>query len=1001
MTAVLALLGAAAGCADEPDGSRRVTGGTVSAMTGPAPTLARDAAGLALLSSTRASLYSSLADASARTPELTVDVMSTAVLSLGLDWVGPKGNPADDAQAFINTFQKLLDPRVLPSEYERATSRAPCSTTVTFDRYFSGVQVAGSQLTFHFDGRGHLIWVTNGVAPVPAVFVPVTSGWSLPGASDLGKMIGKAPPQSLRRVKTFVPMHDGSGLFQAEVAAWVDNGSAFAAIAIGDVAVSRRLDGMDEGTGRSGSSSQTLAGTDTDVPDMKRYNAIGGVTVSAFPAERNPLESAYRFLEEHATLFHTGAARCQYVPLHFEENPTLPGIYTVKLQQLHGPYRVLGAELVLRLEAIDRVHAVIARARGNIEVNTQATLTANDAVDLANAALGGAPPAWKQAVDEALAAAPRTELVVFPRFLDSDLKKQTDHLAWRVDRGSFTMLFDAQTGARLYATSSRHAARVVRDAGGAGVAGILLGYHTISVDGAIVSTTPAPHTDILPGRDGIPGGLPMAVEAYNALLARNGHLGMNGRGGGDFLANANVNIEFGGCPNAFFDSYVTWNAYLCPGEATADIAGHELTHGVIASTTGLAMADQSGAINEAYADLLGDLADPTRNHLIGDTAASGSFRNLLRPDLSSPPPPMHFSGYVPRTPAACAGSVFPWDCDFGFVHSNSGIINRAHRLLSDGVAGSFTGIGDAKLERLGLAVMTSHLPSSATMHEVAGATRDLCETFVATGVTELATPARAPFTSADCDAVTNAFRLVGLDPSMTSGWSEPALGFSGTDTLLPPGPSGISLFADYLVSTPMPPSTSILGIVATTAFNFTGLPTTVGGELFPIGTPVMTHRIDWTSIYGIKPQYATSVQFPATCTPAPVSTATSATFTRGFDTGEWTGAATVTVGSPAAASLAGTCVLGPPGRQLIEMLDGAGNVIKGPGSDITHTITHWFLFIPVDFNARARIVTVPTGAASGSTRDMSGSVALNWDLGRTERVRWRYEFVAGSSCTPR
>jgi hypothetical protein len=435
---------------------------------------------------------------------------------------------------------------------------------------------------------------------------------------------------------------------------------------------------------------------------------------------------------------------------------------------------------------------------------------------------------------------------------------------------------------------------------------------------------------------------------------------------------------------------------------------------VIASTTGLAMADQSGAINEAYADLLGDLADPTRNHLISETAASGFFRDLLNPNLSNPVQPVHFSGYIPRTPAVCAGSVFPWDCDFGFVHFNSGIINRAHRLLSDGVAGSFAGIGDAKLERLGLAVMTTHLPSSATMHEVAGATRDLCETFVATGVTELATPARAPFVAADCDAVTNAFHMVGLDPSMTSGWSEPALGFFGTDTLMPPGPSGVppttpggcpvsnillehkvpllgtSLFGDYLMSTPMPPSTSILGFVATTAFNFTGLPTTGGGEVFPIGTPVMTHRVDWTSVYGIKPQFQTSVQSPATCTPPPVTTATSATFTRGFDTGEWTGGATVVVGNPAATSLAGSCVLGAAGRQLLEMLDGAGNVIKGPGTDITHTITHWFVFIPVDFNARA-----------GSGRDMSGTVVLNWDLGRTERVRWRYEFSFGTSCTPR
>lgn len=1012
LTAALAV--ALAGCSSQPAPEKPAS---ARAALSSAPTLARDADVSALLPAPRQALLATLASESATALQLSADVPTTAVLSIGLDWKGPKGNPADDAAEFIARYQELLDDRVSKTEYVQSKEQTPCGATVTWDRHIGGLPVVGSRLTFHFDAQGHLVWVTNGVAPVASTLVTVKDPWALPGASSLPKMMGKAPVKSAPRVKVLAPMHDGSGVFEAELVGWTDGTRSYGALALGDVAVSRRFDVQGDGTGRTGAGPLTLAGVGTDVPSMVSYRAMGNLGVAALPAERNPLESAFRFLEEHPTLYRTGAARCQYTPTRLDENPKQPGVYTVRLAQRHATLPVYGAELVVTLEGIDQVAAITARARGRIAIDPTPTMTKAAAISAAQAALGPPVPAgWQQAANEALAATPRTELVVFPQFLDRDQQTKRDHLAWRVDLGSFTFLYDAHSGQRLFETSLRHAARVVRDAQGSGVLGLISpGYRTVSVDGVTVPPiTPAPTTDIFPGLDGITGGLPRAVEDYNLLLARNGHVGLNGRGGGDLVVNTNVNIEFGACatPNAFFDSWVTWNAFFCPGMASADVAGHELTHGVVAATTGLVMADQSGAINEAYADTLSDLADRTRNRFIGETTSGFSVRDLLRPERSFPPQPNHFSGYAPRTGAVCNGSAFPWDCDFGFVHTNSGIINRAHQLLELGVAGSFAGVGAERMEQLALTVVTTRLPAFATMHQVAGATRSVCEQFVANGT--VTSRSGLSYTLSHCDSVTSAFRAVGLDPALTSGWSEPSLGFFGTDTIFPPAGGvppltpgrcpvtnillehrlpllGTTMFGDYDPTTPMPPRTQMLEFVETTAYNFTGLPSTPT-SIFPMGTPVLTHRVDWTSIYGIKPTFASEAQWPATCTPPPTQSRFSALVTRGFDVGNWTGSETVVVGNATPASLPATCTLV---SSTLELLDGAGNILE-VGDDITHTITHWFLFVPVNFNARAAIVTRPVG------RNMSGSVFTSWDLGRTVRTRWRYEFLGapGVDCNP-
>jgi Zn-dependent metalloprotease len=152
----------------------------------------------------------------------------------------------------------------------------------------------------------------------------------------------------------------------------------------------------------------------------------------------------------------------------------------------------------------------------------------------------------------------------------------------------------------------------------------------------------------------------------------------------------------GACPfaNAF------WNGEQMgfgEGVSTDDITGHELTHGVTQHTSGLAYLWESGAINEAFSDILGEFVDLT-NGSADDTAANrwqmgegsslGVIRSMSDPTKYNDPDRM-------RSPKWVDDQFFQ---DNGGVHSNSGVANKAAYLIADG--GSFNG---QKLLGIGLA----------------------------------------------------------------------------------------------------------------------------------------------------------------------------------------------------------------------------------------------------------------------------------------------------------
>ncbi|UHG91858.1 M4 family metallopeptidase [Spirosoma oryzicola] len=142
---------------------------------------------------------------------------------------------------------------------------------------------------------------------------------------------------------------------------------------------------------------------------------------------------------------------------------------------------------------------------------------------------------------------------------------------------------------------------------------------------------------------------------------------------------------------------------LKPLAGGLDVAGHEMTHGVIEKTADLEYMGQSGAMNESFADIFGAMIDRT-NWTLGEsvvtptTYPSGAMRNLSNPNQGGKAKDPN--GYQPATMDQFE-NLEP-DDDNGGVHSNSGIANFAYYKFA-------TAIGKDKAEQVYYRALTRYL----------------------------------------------------------------------------------------------------------------------------------------------------------------------------------------------------------------------------------------------------------------------------------------------------
>jgi len=219
--------------------------------------------------------------------------------------------------------------------------------------------------------------------------------------------------------------------------------------------------------------------------------------------------------------------------------------------------------------------------------------------------------------------------------------------------------------------------------------------------------------------------------------------------------------------------------WFSPGMVRPDVVAHEFTHGVIFTTAGLLYVDESGAINEHYSDVMGNLAapdSPSTNWFVGETGAAGAgaLRDMKNPIVAN------YAGYIRRT-GVCTGVLAPLTtpaCDAGGVHSNSGIGNRAAVLLCDGDGtAAHSGIGRSRLGRLFADTLTTRLhPWSRyldELHNTWEAARDLSRRGVVPATLPATTGTQPAFTAPFVqDEVVWAFTQVGVDRRLMTGWFE-------------------------------------------------------------------------------------------------------------------------------------------------------------------------------------------------------------------------------------
>ncbi len=137
-----------------------------------------------------------------------------------------------------------------------------------------------------------------------------------------------------------------------------------------------------------------------------------------------------------------------------------------------------------------------------------------------------------------------------------------------------------------------------------------------------------------------------------------------------------------------------------------DVGGHEMTHGVVEKTANLEYQDESGAMNESFADIFGAMIDRDDWKIGEDVMQTGvNPTNCLR-DLSNPNNGV--SSNSPWWQPKQMSEKYNGSDDNGGVHINSGITNRAFFLFASNAS-----VGKDKAEQVYYKALRDYLVKSS------------------------------------------------------------------------------------------------------------------------------------------------------------------------------------------------------------------------------------------------------------------------------------------------
>jgi Zinc metalloprotease (elastase) len=237
-----------------------------------------------------------------------------------------------------------------------------------------------------------------------------------------------------------------------------------------------------------------------------------------------------------------------------------------------------------------------------------------------------------------------------------------------------------------------------------------------------------------------------SIQSYNYFKNKFNRNAIDGLGG-NIIGVVNVSEPNGtGMDNAFWNGkamfYGNGATTFLPLARGLDVGGHEMTHGVIEKTANLVYQGESGALNESFADVFGQMIDgDPGDWKIGEdvvkpgVSPGGCLRNMQDPHNNASSnsfwwQPNHTS------------EQYTGPNDNGGVHINSGITNRAYYLFATNAQ-----VGNDKAEQVYYKALRDYLVKSSKFID--------CRIAVIQAATDL-------YGAAVANAAASAFTTVGI-----------------------------------------------------------------------------------------------------------------------------------------------------------------------------------------------------------------------------------------------
>lgn len=147
------------------------------------------------------------------------------------------------------------------------------------------------------------------------------------------------------------------------------------------------------------------------------------------------------------------------------------------------------------------------------------------------------------------------------------------------------------------------------------------------------------------------------------------------------------------------------NAFL-PLARGLDVAGHEMSHGVIQNTANLVYQGESGALNESFADIFGAMIDRDDWNIGEDVVKPAAFPSGALRSMSNPHNGAQTNQFSKGWQPKHYNERYTGSEDNGGVHINSGIPNHAFFLFA-------TAVGKEVAERVFYRALAQYLTKSS------------------------------------------------------------------------------------------------------------------------------------------------------------------------------------------------------------------------------------------------------------------------------------------------